>query len=74
MNTHNKNAYEVRLDVLTMAHNDLVGVFHQKVDILREQANQNNQPFNVKHFDENYPTPKEIIARAQELYRFVENK
>jgi hypothetical protein len=33
----NKNAYEIRLEVLSLAHNDSWNTYNQKLDVLREQ-------------------------------------
>jgi hypothetical protein len=32
----NKNAYEIRLEVLSLAHSDSWNTYHQKLDVLRE--------------------------------------
>jgi hypothetical protein len=34
--TINKNAYEIRLEVLSLAHSDCWNTYHQKLDVLRE--------------------------------------
>jgi hypothetical protein len=71
----NKNAYEIRLDVLGMAHSDMSMKFLEKLNIYRKQdANGNlvNPPEDV--IDKLFPKTSEIIARAEELYAFVEDK
>lgn len=74
----NKNAYEIRLDVLSLAHNDLVHQASQKYELELEQIRtaasiQNIAPdFSGVVF--NYPTTDAIRARAEELYQFVECK
>jgi hypothetical protein len=70
----NKNAYEIRLDILNMAHSDLFSKYHEKLGILRENSNRKNETFDLAHCDVLYPTVQQIAARAQELYAFVEGK
>ena len=83
MNTQNKNAYEIRLEVLSIAHNDLMDIYHQKlhnakIKMIGEPA---PKPADViwteEKIDENIitnllPKPADIIKRAKELYTFVE--
>ncbi len=71
----NKNAYEIRLDVLGMAHSDMSMKFLEKLNIYRKtDANGNmvNPPEEV--IDSLFPKTADIIARAEELYTFVEDK
>jgi hypothetical protein len=70
----NKNAYEIRLDILNMAHGDLFAKYHEKLGILRDNAHKEDTTFDTAHCDELYPTVGEIAARAHELYAFVEGK
>ena len=70
----NKNAYEIRLDILNMAHSDLFSKYHEKLGILRGNADRKNETFDTAHCDTLYPTVEEIAARAHELYAFVEGK
>jgi hypothetical protein len=71
----NKNAYEIRLDVLQMAHSDENMRFIEKLNVHRKvDANGAliNPPEEV--INEMFPKPSDIIARAAELYKFVEDK
>ncbi len=34
--TMNKNAYEIRLEVLSLAHSDSWNTYHQKLDVLKD--------------------------------------
>lgn len=70
----NKNAYEIRLDILNMAHSDIFAKYHEKISTLRDNANRKNEAFDVAHCDALYPTVQQITARAHELYAFVEGK
>ena len=70
----NKNAYEIRLDILNMAHSDLFAKYHEKIGMLRDNASRKDVTFDTAHCDALYPTVDEIAARAHELYAFVEGK
>lgn len=70
-----KNAYEIRLDVLQMAHGDANMKFLEKLNIHRKydfKGNTINPPEEV--IDSLFPKTSDIIARAEELYKFVEDK
>lgn len=75
MNTQNKNAYEIRLDVL----NHAIGLELQNIELLREESrftadkNKTDLKFSKEEFinDEFYKT---VQKRAQELYSFIERK
>lgn len=75
MNTQNKNAYEIRLDVL----NHAISLELQNIELLREESrfaadrNKANLKFTTQEFinDEFYKT---VQKRAQELYSFIERK
>jgi hypothetical protein len=66
-----KNAYEIRLEVLQMAHSDEYSRYHHKLDTIR-----NNDGFldNADSIDALTPKTSDIIARAEELYKFVSEK
>ena len=70
----NKNAYEIRLDILNMAHSDLFSKYHEKIGSIRANADRGNVPFDIVHCDALYPTVQDITSRAEELYKFVEGK
>ena len=78
MNT-NKNAYEIRLDILSIAHGDLMTVFHEKLHNTKKRmvGDQDDSWVEDKIDDrvisDLLPTSEEIIKRAKELYAFVEN-
>jgi hypothetical protein len=67
----NKNAYEIRLDVLTMAHNDVLSKYHQTLDVHRANADKSNQNLDASLIDSLYPKVSDILERAEELYTFV---
>jgi hypothetical protein len=71
----NKNAYEIRLDVLQMAHSDENMRFIEKLNNHRTcdaKGNLTNPSEEV--INSLFPKPADIIARAEELYKFVEGK
>ena len=77
---NNKNAYEIRLEVLNLAHGDAWNTAHEKLNVLREhdhRAMDTTTPlptmaFNGVSIDACIPTTEAIKARAAELYSFVE--
>lgn len=70
----NKNAYEIRLDVLGMAHSTIMNQYHEKIGQLRENARRGDYQFDVELIDKLRPKTADIIAYANELYSFVEGK
>ena len=70
----NKNAYEIRLDVLGMAHGTVWGQYHEKLNAMRMNAERVNEPFDEKLIDKLAPTAKDVLNYAAELYEFVEGK
>lgn len=70
-----KNAYEIRLDVLNMAHGDSMMKFQEKINFHRTVDEKGNliQP-SEETIDKLFPKSQDIIARAEELYKFVENQ
>ncbi len=70
----NKNAYEIRLDVLQMAHSDENMRFIEKLNNHRRtDANGTliNPPEEV--INSLFPKTSDIIKRAEELYAFVKD-
>ena len=66
-----KNAYEIRLEVLQMAHSDEYSRYHHKLDTIR---NSDGFLDDANSIDALTPKTSDIIARAEELYKFVEDK
>jgi head-tail adaptor len=82
----NKNAYEIRLEVLKMAkemmdqsYNDTTNAWWSLVNSYAEATNKTTEEFLKqseelqKHQPKMY-TPAEIMEKAQELYGFVAKK
>ena len=67
--TSNKNAYEIRLEILKMANATLLEEYRQK--LVYEQQDVLANPSLVSKY---IPTPKQVSDYAKELYAFVENK
>jgi hypothetical protein len=70
----NKNAYEIRLDILNMAHNTIMERYYQKVNALRDQATISQTKFDETLIDSLAPKTEDILVYANELYQFVDNK
>lgn len=70
-----KNAYEIRLDVLQMAHSDENMRFIEKLNNHRSYDASGNL-INPKEqvINELFPKPSDIVKRAEELYKFVEDR
>jgi hypothetical protein len=66
-----KNAYEIRLDVLQMAHSDEYDKYHHKLDTIRDDR---GMVVDASKIDALTPKTSDIIARAEELYKFVSEK
>jgi hypothetical protein len=71
---NNKNAYEIRLEVLKMAHDDLFSKYHEKVSNLRYNADRDQLKLDLEPYDKLYPSTSDIINRAKDLYIFIEGK
>jgi len=69
----NKNAYEIRLDVLQMAHNDAWGKFHSLNQKRIEDTNLSIEEYE-QIIKDTFPKTSDIISRAEELYAFVDSK
>jgi hypothetical protein len=70
-----KNAFEIRLDILQMAHSDESMRFIEKLNVYRtfdDKGNMINPP--VEQIDSLFPKTPDVIKRAEELYAFVEDR
>jgi hypothetical protein len=63
-----KNAYEIRLEVLQMAHSDEYQKYHHKLDTFRDEKGCFND---LQKIEELTPKTSDILSRAEELYKFV---
>lgn len=66
-----KNAYEIRLEVLRMAHDDLFFVYQEQVANSRAVDGTYSDPNIIKTL---LPSTESIKDRAEDLYTFVTEK
>ena len=71
----NKNAYELRTDILSMAQNSVMDKFNNEFGVWDMSCERHPDtgvlmPSNVPA--PSYPTTSEILKTANELYSFVE--
>lgn len=66
----NKNAYEIRLEVLSMAQSLVMDDYSRKYCVWERR----DMSGNVKEEPPTFPSTEEILVKAEELYKFVEKK
>ena len=72
-NKMNKNAYEIRLEVLQLAHGDIMTQYHEALNCQKETIyNDGQESSDLSGIDVSLPDAAKIIERAEELYKFVE--
>jgi hypothetical protein len=64
------NAYEIRMEVLKMAHSDCFN--HYLETLNNHRLTVENGSIDQNLIDDLYPKSEDIISRANELYKFVE--
>ena len=70
-----KNAYEIRLEILHMAHQDLQTAALEKARNLILKKENKGEEIDTQELEAlMIANPQEIIKRAEELYKFVDNK
>lgn len=69
----NKNAYEIRLDVLMDAHRYCLNLFEQKMGVMTVAAHEGKTNISPEDVAKIYPTKKEILETAELFYEFVSN-
>tara|TARA_R110000868_G_scaffold398317_1_gene671424 strand:- start:296 stop:559 length:264 start_codon:yes stop_codon:yes gene_type:complete len=58
----NKNAYEIRLEVLSLAHSDCWNTYHEKLNVLREHDQRAMEDYYRKlEGDSTTPLPKPLF-------------
>lgn len=68
----NKNAYEIRLDILHMANNNLWQTYHAQLEAAKQLFFQDKSLVNYANDVEKFkPTTEQIKDYAEELYKFV---
>jgi hypothetical protein len=67
----NKNAYEIRLELLALAHSDVNQIYYEKVNVLREQDQRAMEDYYKKmDVDRLTPLPK-IVFNAEAIEALV---
>lgn len=70
-----KNAYEIRLEILKMANDAQFGKYYQKLDrenrLLELQGEGTPKILPAEVIDGLFPKNEDILAHAEELYKFV---
>lgn len=69
-----KNAYEIRLDVLQMAYGDENMRFLERLNAHRNKDTGELVNSSEELINSLFPKTSDIIERAEELYKFVEDK
>jgi hypothetical protein len=71
----NKNAYEIRLEILGMAHGDCMTVYYEKLNSRKVEhlvdGGQRERALTDEEITELLPTSADIAKRAEELYKFI---
>ena len=69
----NKNAYEIRLEVLQMANNSLMSLFNAQCTQLHQKQASGGAVY-ATDSTALFPSVEDVKKRAMELYKFVEVK
>lgn len=75
----NKNPFELRFDVMSMAKDMLDQAYSQQMDVMYQQLEiAKEQSKDLQEVFEKYTPkmyqPQEILEKAEELYKFVSKK
>ncbi len=69
---------EVKLNLLAMAREDLMGKFQLALETIRSGVNQNNVDtmldLQLTYINQEYPSVEAIAARADEMLAYVEGR
>ena len=70
----NKNAYELRTDILSMAQNRVMDMYNQEFSVwdMSCERHPDTGALMSTTTPPTYPTTSEILKTANELYTFVE--
>ena len=74
--TTNKNAYEIRTEILGMAQGFVMDKFHNKHQKWQDSTSRHpetGQLLSIKDAPE-YPSSDDILQEAEKLYSFVDGK
>lgn len=66
----NKNAYEIRLDIMREAMGFVMNEYDREWSVWNSRYNDGKTTDSAPK----YPAIKDILIKAEELYKFVENR
>ena len=71
----NKNAYEIRTEILAMAQGFVMDKFHNKHQKWLDSTDRHPENGAILSTDDSpdYPTSDDILLEAKKLYSFVDN-
>lgn len=69
---NNKNAYEIRLEILQLANSNLLGQASSQIDWLYRRYDSNKTIPTPEEIEALRPSVEDILTHARELYAFVE--
>ena len=72
----NKNAYEIRTEILSMAQGFVMDKFHNKHQKWLDSTDRHPETGAILSIEDSpdYPTADTILREAEKLYSFVESK
>lgn len=68
-----KTPYEIRLELLKMAQDQLTQRYYQKVNFIQHNAGVRNEQISLTEVPE-FPTTKEVLNEAEVLKTFIDNQ
>jgi hypothetical protein len=68
-----KTPYEIRLELLKMAQDQVTQRYYQKMDNLRYNSSIKNDPLPLNEVPQ-FPSPQEILLEAEVLKTFVDKQ
>ncbi len=68
-----KTPYEIRLELLKMAQDQVTQRYYQKMDNLRHNSSITNDPLPLNEVPQ-FPSPQEILLEAEVLKTFVDKQ
>ena len=76
MVSNNKNAYEIRTDILSMAQSFVMDKFHTAKSNWENSTDRHPETGNIlsTEYCPKYPSSDDILAEAEKLYSFVDGK
>ena len=74
--TTNKNAYEIRTEILSMAQGFVMDKFHNQHQKWQDSTDRHPETGAILSTNDSptYPSSNDILLEAEKLYSFVESK